>query len=128
MTAVAHLPAAVAPKIAKLIPMLGTSNDGEALAACRAMGRALHAAGSDFHALAAAIRSPLAPVIPPSPATALWSAIVGSLSEHRGLTAREAEFVASVGDMLRRGRMLSERQKDWLRAIHGRINPEAAET
>lgn len=36
--------------------MLGSIADGEALGACRAIGRTLDTAGLDFHALAAAIR------------------------------------------------------------------------
>jgi hypothetical protein len=44
-----------AQRIAKLIPLLASDKDGEALAATRAIGRALEASGSDFHALAASI-------------------------------------------------------------------------
>ena len=49
------IPPAIAPKVAKLIPLLASEQDGEALAAVRAIGRTLVAAGSDFHALANAL-------------------------------------------------------------------------
>jgi hypothetical protein len=50
------IPSDVAERIEKLIPLLGSDNDGEALGAARAIERTLRAAGLDFHALAASIR------------------------------------------------------------------------
>lgn len=50
------LPAEVAARVAKLVPMLSSDQDGEALAAVRAIGRTLTAARLDFHALASAIQ------------------------------------------------------------------------
>lgn len=43
---------AFSPRIQTLIRMLATDNDGEAVNAVRALGRALKAEGLDFHALA----------------------------------------------------------------------------
>lgn len=51
MTMAAPIPALVK----RILPTLGSSTDGEALGACRAIGRTLKAAGLDFHDLAAAI-------------------------------------------------------------------------
>lgn len=45
----------IPPKIRTILPSLGSSVDGEALAAARGLGRTLAAAGLDFHDLAAAI-------------------------------------------------------------------------
>jgi hypothetical protein len=53
--------APVAPKLAPLVRMLGSPVDGEALAACRAIGRTLKTAGCDFHDLAKAIEGPAEP-------------------------------------------------------------------
>lgn len=50
------IPPHVSDKLTKLIPLLGSDNDGEALGAARAIGRTLQAAGLDFHALANRIR------------------------------------------------------------------------
>lgn len=50
------IPPDVSDKLTKLIPLLGSDNDGEALGAARAIGRTLQAAGLDFHALADRIR------------------------------------------------------------------------
>ena len=49
------IPPAIGSKLAKLIPMLATDHDGEGVATVRAISRTLAAAGSDFHALAAAL-------------------------------------------------------------------------
>ena len=55
-------------QIAKLLPMLSSTNDGEALAAVRAIGRKLQAAGKDWHWLAVEVAKITAPtaVSPPS--------------------------------------------------------------
>lgn len=50
------LPTEITDRLQKLIPLLGSDNDGEALGAARAIGRTLQAAGLDFHALAERIR------------------------------------------------------------------------
>ena len=50
------IPSEIAERLEKLIPLLGSGNDGEALGAARAIDRTLRSAGLDFHALAASIR------------------------------------------------------------------------
>jgi hypothetical protein len=55
--------AAVAPRVGQLIRLLGSSQDGEALGACRALGRVLDGAGADFHELAASIEALAAPSV-----------------------------------------------------------------
>jgi hypothetical protein len=55
--------AAVAPRVGQLIRLLGSSQDGEALGACRALGRVLASAGADFHELAASIEAQAAPAV-----------------------------------------------------------------
>ena len=49
---------ALAPKLDKLLPLLASDKDGEVVAAARAVGRTLAAAGLDFHDLAAAVAAP----------------------------------------------------------------------
>lgn len=49
-------------KVRLLVPVLGAPIDGEALGACRAIGRTLTSAGLDFHDLAAAL--PIRPMSP----------------------------------------------------------------
>lgn len=50
------IPPGVTERLEKLIPLLGSDNDGAALGAARAIERTLRAASLDFHALAASIR------------------------------------------------------------------------
>ena len=47
--------AVVARRIGKTLALLGSPEDGEALAAARALGRLLEGAGMDHHALAALV-------------------------------------------------------------------------
>src|SRR3954452_7385985 len=47
--------ASIAPKISKLIPMLGSDKPGEIIATAAAIGRTLKGVGRDFHDLALAI-------------------------------------------------------------------------
>jgi hypothetical protein len=49
---------AVRLALAKLIRLLASDNDGEALAAVRALARALKASGCDFHDLASIVETP----------------------------------------------------------------------
>lgn len=49
------IPPAILPRLAKLLPLLASDQDGEVIATARAIGRTLASAGSDFHALAAAL-------------------------------------------------------------------------
>lgn len=48
---------ALARRIGKTVALLGSPEDGEALAAARAIGRTLEAAGMDWHAFAAMVQA-----------------------------------------------------------------------
>lgn len=45
----------IGPRLAKLLPMLGSDQPGEVMAAVRAIGRTLSGAGLDWHTLAALV-------------------------------------------------------------------------
>jgi hypothetical protein len=49
------IPTNIADRLEKLIPLIGSDNDGEALGAARAIDRTLKGAGLDLHALASRI-------------------------------------------------------------------------
>ena len=81
--------AAIAPRVAHLIRLLGSSQDGEALGACRALGRVLANAGADFHELAASIEAQAAPCY--------WHAEARWLDKRaESLTRADRVFVQSV--------------------------------
>lgn len=114
--------ATVAPRVAQLIRLLASNSDGEALAACRALGRTLASVGQDFHSLAAAVErpGPAAQVhyeytAPRADASARW------LAEHHmhRLTAKEQSFVR---DMVIWSGAPTERQRQWLRSIVERVS------
>jgi hypothetical protein len=108
--------------MAKCIRLLASDRDGEALAAVRALGRALKANGADFHAFAQEFvetSSTAAPsTAPPAPpaqrrrpagvsrddrfsdgSPISWSVIVGACASKLAsalFTAEEREFIASM--------------------------------
>ncbi|MCC0808558.1 hypothetical protein FPV16_20505 [Methylobacterium sp. W2] len=45
------IPHSIQPKLIKLLPLLGSENDGEVVSTVRAIGRTLASAGTDFHDL-----------------------------------------------------------------------------
>jgi hypothetical protein len=53
--------APIPAKVAKLLPMLASDTPGEVVATVAAIGRTLHAAGLDWHALAAIVERHTAP-------------------------------------------------------------------
>ena len=120
----------VAPKLGRLIRLLDSDNDGEALAAARALRRTLRSTGHDLHDLAATIEAgervverlvyrerpaPAAGIADPA-AMILWCLA----NDDGGLSDKERRFVASLGATLACGGRASEKQAAWLRAIFSR--------
>lgn len=116
--------AAVTPKLTKLLPLLGTNHDGEALAAVRAIERTLKSAGLDFHDLASSLEA--AATLNRDPQTWEEVAIWCRENDHGHLTPKEREFVTSVAAQLVCGRQPTEAQEAWLRAIYVRMRREAS--
>jgi hypothetical protein len=112
--------------IAKLIPRLASTFDGEVVATVRAIERALRSAGYDLHDLAAAAvngpsRRTQEPPRQSRPHTDDdWRSLhAGCLDHGRGrLRSREWDFVESLTQW--RGD-LSEKQLKWLRDIAARL-------
>lgn len=113
--------------IAKLIPLLGSDQDGEALAALRAIGRKLASRGRSFHDLAALVGggAPAAPPPQPAPAprpawglsAALMAEKVRLLSSPR-LQARmspwERAMVSLIARTIEAGAPLTKQHSDFL--------------
>jgi hypothetical protein len=110
-------------RLAKLLLMLSSDRDGEVVSAARAIGRALHANGDDWHDLVSRLTNSNPK---PEPRKAHEQHPPGDwrvmhefcLDRDRLLRPREREFVASLGDW--RGE-LTERQHAWLLAIYQRL-------
>jgi hypothetical protein len=112
--------AVVAPRIGQLIRLLGSDQDGEVVAAARALGRTLASVGEDFHTLADTIERS-APAAhrgcEDHRAIARWL-----LDSGARLSPKEWSFVA---DMANRFGSLSERQEAWLQAIYERVSAQS---
>ncbi len=128
----AAIPAPILPRVASLLRMLGSDQDGEALGAARALRRTLGGVGLDLHTLADVVEHPVVvmverpePVVQPrrsrasSPGRvelgpARRRQVIDALSRasaRDALSSWEAEFVASVIVILRGPRpRLSSRQ------------------
>ncbi len=118
--------ATVTTKLSKLIPLLGSDQPGEVVAAATAIHRTLQSAGCDFHDLVAVIESP-----PPAarPRTDFHSEPDVDLQEmvefcvhHAGsLTPKEASFVRQMHRHVTMGWHISIRQQAWLESIHAKL-------
>jgi hypothetical protein len=112
--------AVVAPRIGQLIRLLGSDQDGEVVAAARALGRTLASVGEDFHTLADTIERS-APAAhhgcDDHRAMARWL-----LNSGARLSPKEFAFVA---DMANRFGSLSTRQEAWLLAIYERASAQS---
>jgi hypothetical protein len=108
----------VAPRIGQLIRLLGSSQDGEALGACRALGRVLDSAGADFHELADCIEAQAAPSVRRENRHTVddWHAQARSLDERaESLTRTDRVFVQSL---LAGSDEPTKKQKTRLRALY----------
>ena len=118
------------PKVALLIPLLGSDQDGEVLGAVRAIERTLKAAGCDWHDLVKVITSPPIAPVQPQPAdmvrtphdVAKWCARYASR-----LSDRERVFVHDMVGRLVWNGTATEKQSAWLRAIYVRLRREVGQ-
>ena len=137
------------PKALRVLPMLGSPVDAEALSACRRVGAILAKAGQSYNDLAAAARAAgEVPASGPTWDSAAWDAAGAHVrpyrrkkytftpaqaSEHRRqalwvrnaeagrLSQRERQFIS---DICRQRQELTLAQADWLAVIHERIAME----
>ena len=126
---------AARPALARLIRLLATDVDGEALAAVRALGRVLKANRADFHDLAHLVEQ--APSPAPSggrtgtsrrdyfdeDAPVDWETMVAAcVDEPERFSEREQQFLESMQDW--RGEP-TQKQLDWLTALFRRVGRAA---
>lgn len=106
--------APIAPKLAKLIPMLSSDQPGEVLATVAAIRRTLEGAGANLHDLAAALTTSTPPRREIGTAEMLAQLRRASLL----LSEWELRFVASLTDRAQRSRRMSPKQIETLRRIY----------
>lgn len=116
------LAAHIAPKVARLVSLLASDHDGEALAAVRALQRVLDASGHDLHDIAALIEASSGPTAsrdraqrndaPPS------ADMVKQLLASDRLTAWERRYCNDLARIIYRGEVLTPGQHAKLAEIY----------
>jgi hypothetical protein len=103
---------AIAPKLGKMLLMLSSNCDGEVVAAARALNKILQDAGSNWHALVAAILAPVAHL------EVRRDVVQRCLNRRFFLSPRDRGFLEGVAEQ----RMpVSPKQEKWLRDIVGKL-------
>jgi hypothetical protein len=108
---------AIASKISKLLPRLGSNHDGEVVATARAIERVLRGAGHDWHDLVPALLPP--PVQPD--AVDLWtdkSTVRWCFHRRNLLSPRDCRFIK---DLTGWHKPLSSAQRKWLHDIVAKL-------
>ncbi|GJD43985.1 hypothetical protein AFCDBAGC_1847 [Methylobacterium cerastii] len=98
---------AIPEKVRRIVPTLGSPVDGEALGACRAIGRVLQGEGLSYHDLAAAIpvrtEIPVLSRTPPEWDTARWrSASTRPAPDYRPSRRKASVFTPTQSAIHRR--------------------------
>jgi hypothetical protein len=108
--------ASIAPRIGALIRLLASPQDGEVVAAARALGRVLKGVNSDFHELAERIEKTTPVTVSNDAISAYWAqdSAIDLLDSGMALSARERDFLQR---MKRWSGRPTERQAAWLRAL-----------
>ncbi|QCO16963.1 hypothetical protein D3869_16860 (plasmid) [Azospirillum brasilense] len=119
----------IAPKLARLLPVLGSDKPGEVVNAAAAISRTLAAAGTDWHDLTALLTAAPAPpqgITPHQGATpqsrpgsvTSWGAAHRLLENPALLNDWEHGFVSSVLSQMVAGKRLSGKQATTLMRIY----------
>lgn len=116
MTALA---AHVRPKVARLVAMLATDHDAEALAAVRALQRVLDGAGLDLNDLAGVIEGSQTAQDRPGRQEVHAEAMLKALLASAVLTQWERGYCSDLARIIYRGVRLSAAQLDKLAQIYG---------
>jgi hypothetical protein len=117
---------ALPPKIALLIPLLGSDVDGEVVGAARAIERTLKASGRDWHDLAAQLANGEHDRRFERRSTDDWRADLRlAATRFNYLAERDQSFIASLTESAR-WREPTAKQQQWLSDIAQRLRRAAA--
>jgi len=110
----------IAPKLTKLLPLLGSDKDGEVLATVSAIARLLSGAGLDWHDLAALIEHGYQTPARPQANGPRWQDMAKDLLARGSFVLRDAEreFLESMAHW---PTAPTEKQSDWLQNIAERV-------
>ncbi len=113
-------------RLEKLVPRLGSSDDGDVLATVAAMKRVLNASGHDLHDLSARIVQPGSKTST-EPGEARfdcehWVRLCDEMLEAEAYgSEKEHHFLLSVRSWTRRGKLPTRKQRVWLESIAERM-------
>jgi hypothetical protein len=106
-----------APKIAKLIRLLDSDQDGEALGAARGLRRVLESEGGSLHDLANWLEEQLQ-----EPGPEGWQEIAEGIIRFEGeLNDKERSFVYQMATLCARGFEPTAKQAQWLSGLYARV-------
>ena len=107
----------LAPKLTKMLPLLGSDKPGEVLASVAAIARLLNGAGLDWHDLAALIQHGFDK---PQATGLRWQDLARDLLARGNMMLRDAErdFLESMAHW---PTAPSDRQTEWLQNISDRV-------
>jgi hypothetical protein len=116
----------IAPKLAKLLPRLATSHDGEVVATVRAIERTLKSAGASFHEPAVALTEPVKEIVylqsAPQGLSSWRELAIWCCDNDRGrLGSKERQFILDMAHRLVLGGQPTEKQGKWLRSIYASL-------
>ena len=114
-------------RLAKILGMLGSVHDGEALTAGRRADAMVRAASLSWIDVLISTPTPVV-VVEDAAEVSDGEMLTACLeAEERAIfNPREAEFVRSIASQLRRRRRLSEKQRDWLASLYEQASASAA--
>lgn len=110
----------LAPKLTKMLPLLGSDKPGEVLASVAAIARLLNGAGLDWHDLAALVQHGFDTPAKPQATGLRWQDLARDLLARGNMMLRDAErdFLESMAHW---PTAPSEKQTEWLQNISERV-------
>jgi hypothetical protein len=116
-------------RLSKILGLLGSSYDGEVVAAARRADALIRGASLTWRDLI--VPAPVAVVTEEdddddTPDQRMANACVRADCDTAIFGVRESQFIRSIASQIRRGRKLSEKQRDWLSALYERATARAA--
>lgn len=119
--------ATIAPRLAPLIRLLGSDNNGEVSAAVAGLRRILASKELDLHDLAAYVESAAEVAVPTDDQLENWLRLVDDLTARgsRVLDDRDRDFLFNVRVAILRGKAPSPSQQKWLGDIQAKVKVRA---
>lgn len=119
--------ASIAPRLAPLIRLLGSSNNGEVSAAVAGLRRILATQDLDLHDLADYVEAAAEVAVPTDDQLENWLRLVDDLTARgaKVLDDRDRDFLFNVRRSILRGKAPSASQQKWLGDVQAKVKVRA---